>query len=126
MHDYHGILTLLMRYTRIARIREDFMKDISLVDLQKHLARTCKEKGWDKNSVEQVFLLFSEEIGELAKAIRKETGFKGEKKPDNRANLREEFADVLNYLMELANRFDVDLTEVYFEKNKINAARIWK
>jgi NTP pyrophosphatase (non-canonical NTP hydrolase) len=97
-----------------------------LSDLQKHLAQTCAEKGWDKNNVTQVFLLFTEEVGELAKAIRKETGFKGEKKPETHDNLREEFADVLNYLMELANRFDVDLTEVYFEKHQINDAREWK
>ena len=67
--------------------------------------------------------MFTEEVGELAKAIRKETGFKGEKKSDNYDNLREEFADVLNYLMELANRFDVNLAEVYFEKHKINQTR---
>jgi NTP pyrophosphatase (non-canonical NTP hydrolase) len=70
-------------------------------------------------------LLFSEEIGELAKAIRKETGFKGEAKPENQDNIREEFADVLNYLMELANRFDIDLTDAYFEKHKINSEREW-
>lgn len=99
---------------------------ISLTELQKHLADTCHEKGWDKNSVTEVFLLFTEEVGELAKAIRKETGFKVEKKPDNHDNLREEFADVLNYLMELANRFDVNLAEVYFEKHKINQTRQWK
>ena len=55
-----------------------------------------------------------------------QTGFKGEKRPDNHDNLREEFADVLNYLMELANRFDVNLAEVYFEKHKINQTRQWK
>ncbi|QWQ31338.1 hypothetical protein KOY49_04185 [Candidatus Minimicrobia vallesae] len=48
------------------------------------------------------------------------------KRPDNHDNLREEFADVLNYLMELANRFDVNLAEVYFEKHKINQTRQWK
>ena len=73
-----------------------------------------------------MFLLFTEEVGELAKAVRKEAGFKGEKKPDNHDNLREEFAAVLNYLMELANRFDVNLAEVYFEKHKINQTRQWK
>ena len=99
---------------------------ISLTELQKHLDQTCKENGWDKNSVTEVFLLFTEEVGELAKAVRKETGFKDEKKPDNHDNLREEFADVLNYLMELANRFDVNLAEVYFEKHKINQTRQWK
>ena len=70
--------------------------------------------------------MFTEEVGELAKAIRKETRFKGEKKSDNHDNLHEEFADVLNYLMELANRFDVNLAEVYFEKHKINQTRQWK
>ena len=98
----------------------------TLTDIQKHLDKTCKENGWDKNSVTEVFLLFTEEVGELAKAIRKETGFKGEKKPETRDDLREEFADVLNYLLELSNRFDVDLTEVYFEKHKINNTRTWE
>lgn len=99
--------------------------NVTLAELQAHLDKTCREKGWDKNSVTEVFLLFSEEIGELAKAIRKETGFKGEKKPNSRDNLREEFADVLNYFMELANRFDIDLAEVYFEKHGINDTRTW-
>lgn len=97
----------------------------SLTDLQKHLDETCKKNGWDKNSIPEVFLLFTEEVGELAKAIRKETNFKGEKHSDNKDNLREEFADVLNYLLELANRFNVNLAEVYFEKNKINSTRKW-
>ena len=48
------------------------LSTISLTELQEHLDKTCRENGWDKNSVTQVFLLFSEEIGELAKAIRKE------------------------------------------------------
>lgn len=101
-------------------------QNTSLVELQKHLAKTCAEKGWDKNSITEVFLLFTEEVGELAKAIRKETGFKGEARPETRDNLREEFADVLNYFMELANRFDIDLAEVYFEKHKVNQGREWK
>lgn len=99
---------------------------ITLTDLQKHLDETCKKNGWDKNSITEVFLLFTEEVGELAKAIRKQTGFKGEKRPETTDNLREEFADVLNYLLELANRFEVDLAEVYFEKHKINNSREWQ
>ncbi|MDR2063325.1 MAG: dUTP diphosphatase [Candidatus Nomurabacteria bacterium] len=102
------------------------MSKASLTELQQHLNQTCKEHGWDKNSVTEVFLLFTEEVGELAKAIRKETGFKGEKKPEKHDNIREEFADVLNYLMELANRFEIDLAEVYFEKHHINSKREWQ
>jgi NTP pyrophosphatase (non-canonical NTP hydrolase) len=100
-------------------------KEVGLTELQKHIAAVCQEKGWDKNSIPETFLLFTEEVGELAKAIRKETAFKGEKKPETKDNLIEEFADVLNYLMDLANRFDVDLTEAYFRKHHINADREW-
>lgn len=98
---------------------------ISLAQLQKHLDETCHEKGWDKNSVSEVFMLFAEEIGELAKEIRLQSGMKGEKKRDNLNELKHEFADVLNYLMELANRFEIDLTEAYFEKHEINSSRKW-
>ena len=102
------------------------MNNISLNELQKHLDEVCKKNGWDKNSVTEVFLLFTEECGELAKAIRKELGFKGEKKPENKDNLTEEFADVLNFLLELANRFGINLTDAYFKKNKINKNRTWE
>lgn len=101
------------------------MRETSLKDLQKHIAEVCKEKGWDKNSIPEIFLLFTEECGELAKAIRKETAFKGEKKPETKDNLTEEFADVLNYLMDLANQFDIDLTDAYFKKHNINKDREW-
>lgn len=103
----------------------DLPDNPTIKQLQEHLDLVCKEKGWDKNSVTQVFLLFAEEIGELAKAIRKHTGFKGEPKPENNDNLEEEFADVLNYLLELANRFDIDLEAVYRKKHKVNETRNW-
>lgn len=98
----------------------------TIKELQDHLQAVCKEKGWDKNSVTEVFLLFTEEVGELAKAVRKHTGFKGEKKPENKDNLIEEMADVLNYLLELANRFDVDLEQAYRKKHQINETRTWE
>lgn len=101
-------------------------ENASLVELQEHLSEFCRDKGWDKISVTEVFLLFSEEIGELAKEIRKHTGFKGEKAPDNKDNMTEEFADVLNYLLELANRFDIDLDQAYRKKHLKNSTRTWE
>lgn len=103
------------------------LKDMpTLYDLQRHIKAVCAEKGWNQNSVTEIYLLFSEETGELAKAIRKTTGFKGEVDENAMKNLREEFADVLNYLMDLANYFDIDLEEVYREKHQINQTREWK
>lgn len=104
----------------------DLKDNPTLTDLQEHIREVCKEKGWDANSITEIYLLFSEEAGELAKAIRKMTGFKGESDENAMRNLREEFADVLNYLMDLANYFDIDLEEVYREKHQINKDRVWK
>ncbi len=50
----------------------------------------------------KTFLWFAEEVGELASAIAKS---------DDRANLTEEFADVLAWLVTLANVENIDLEE---------------
>ena len=97
----------------------------SLRELQEHLEHFGKEKGWHKRTNLESFLLFSEEVGELAKAIRYETRLKSETLPANHS-LEMEFADVLNYLMDLANRFDIDLTKAYLAKHKVNSSRTWK
>lgn len=102
------------------------IETISLHEIQGHLAKACKKNGWDKNSISEVFLLLNEEIGELAKGIRKHTGFKGEKKETSTDNIEEELADVLNYVLEIANRFSIDLAEAYFKKHKINQKRTWQ
>ena len=59
----------------------------------------------------RTFLWFSEEIGELAKALaRRERG------DGDEANLREEFADVLAWLTTIANVAEVDLSEAVQKK----------
>ncbi len=50
----------------------------------------------------KTFLWFAEEVGELASALARR---------DNPANLREEFADVLAWLVTLANVEGVDLED---------------
>ena len=60
------------------------------------------------------FLWFAEEVGELAHAIGKHQ--RGERSASDRANLDEEFADVMAWLATLANIHDVDLTRAIHEK----------
>jgi NTP pyrophosphatase (non-canonical NTP hydrolase) len=59
----------------------------------------------------KTFLWFAEEVGELAHALGKL-----EKGTPDRANLEEEFADVLAWLATLANICDVDLTKAIADK----------
>ena len=60
------------------------------------------------------FLWFTEEVGELAHAIGRHQ--RGERGDQDRANLSEEFADVLAWLTTLANILDVDLTAAVRDK----------
>lgn len=98
----------------------------TLTQLQQYQDDTCKERGWDKASELESFLLFSEEVGELAKAIRNRLNlFQEEGKTQKQEELEGEFADVLSYLLELANKFGVNLEEAYRKKEEVNASREW-
>lgn len=57
------------------------------------------------------FLYFMEEIGELATALANNNRRRSEPTPEERANLAEEFADVIAWLCTLANINGIDLTE---------------
>lgn len=93
----------------------------TLKAIQQHLALTCKERGWDKKSVEKVFMYLTEELGELAKEVRNQaTPNKADK-----AKLELELADVFNYVLEIANRYDIDLAAAYAKKSAINEKRDW-
>ena len=69
--------------------------------LQSSIATTYLERDVQRG-VDATFRWFTEEVGELARAIR--TG--------ERANLELELSDVLAWLASLANLLDIDLSEV--------------
>ena len=81
------------------------MSDISLHDLQKLIHTMYYEKDAARGA-EATFLWFTEEVGELAAAIRS-----GSSK-----ELHEEFADVLAWLVTLANIKNVDLSQALAQK----------
>ena len=77
---------------------------LTLAAFQHHVAG--KYEAADRaRGIAGTHLHFCEEVGELARALARLGGPKGD-----RANLEEEFADVLAWLCTLANITDVDLT----------------
>ncbi len=87
--------------------------------------------GWlDVDLVHNCFLM-GEEVGELFKAVRKyEKVFdQGETEaPATEAaktHVGEEIVDVLNYLLAIANRLDLDLEAAFRAKNALNQQRTW-
>lgn len=100
--------------------------DPTLKELQHYLAEVCQERGWIKDSPSEKFVLFIEEVGELAKALRKAVGLYEERAKPRDISLEEEFADVLSYLLDLANCFQVDLEQAFRAKEQINQSRTWE
>jgi NTP pyrophosphatase (non-canonical NTP hydrolase) len=101
-------------------------KNPTLNDLQCYLADICEERGWTKDTPTEKFVLFIEEVGELAKAMRKTAGLYEEQAKQRDMPLEEEFADVLSYLLDLANCFHVDLEKAFREKERANQSRVWQ
>ncbi len=104
----------------------DLKSNPTLSDLQAYLELVCQERGWTKDSPSEKFVLFIEEVGELAKAMRKTAGLYEEQAKQRDISLEEEFADVLSYLLDLANCFHVDLEQAFRDKEQVNQSRVWE
>jgi NTP pyrophosphatase (non-canonical NTP hydrolase) len=104
----------------------DLQDNPTLKELQSYIALVCQERGWTKDSPSEKFVLFIEEVGELAKAMRKAAGLYEEQAKPRDISLEEEFADVLSYLLDLANCFHVDLEQAFRAKERINQSRVWE
>lgn len=89
--------------------------------LQKQYGAIAKRNGWDNESARDTMLLLTEEIGELARAVRKHEGLKRD--GDYKEELGDELADVQLYLAHLANATGVDLGEAVTAKIKKNAKK---
>ena len=74
-------------------------RDLTIAAFQKHIADRYEQHDRARGTP-GTWLHFSEEIGELARALARN---------DERKNLEEEFADVVAWLCTLANINDVDL-----------------
>jgi len=85
--------------------------------------------GWlDVDLINNCFLM-GEEVGELFKAVRKHQRFFVENAPEeeghSKEHIGEELVDVMNYLIAIANRLDIDLETAFRRKNEINQGRSW-
>lgn len=96
-----------------------------LKDFQQYVRDLVKERGFDEETISEIFMLMTEEVGEVAKAIRKYTNAKvddNSRKPE----LALELADVFIYLLDVCNYFDIDLEQAFRDKEEINKKRVWK
>ena len=84
----------------------------------KYLQEYIKAKDYKPELKKEYFLKLSEEVGELAKAIRKDILFKDNS--DIKGTIDEVIWDVIYYALAIANCYDVDVESTIKLKEEIN------
>jgi NTP pyrophosphatase (non-canonical NTP hydrolase) len=105
--------------------------DAPMREYQRYVHDLEAMHGWLKVDLVHNCFLMGEEVGELFKAVRRyERLYEQAEAPDSKVEERkqdvaDELVDVLNYLMAIANRLDVDVEEAFRRKNARNQERSW-
>lgn len=92
-----------------------------LRDLQDYYGRMAAVRGFTGETPQDTMLLLTEEVGELARAIRKRVQLV--RADQSRDDPGEELADVQLYVLHLANVIGVDLAQAVAAKELVNHAR---
>ena len=87
----------------------------------KYLQNYIKEKDYHPELLKDYFLKLSEEVGELACAMRK--GLKAKNNNEILGTVDEELWDVIYYALAIANIYDIDIEQVAKVKSDINDSR---
>ncbi|MGW0519929.1 nucleotide pyrophosphohydrolase [Crossiella sp. NPDC003009] len=100
---------------------------MEISELQAMVARFVAERDWDRfHTPKNLAMALIGEVGELAEIFQWLTDAEAQQvmsDPDRAEQVRHELADVLSYLLRLADVLDVDLVEAVREKGAVNAAR---
>lgn len=91
--------------------------------LQRYYGVAASRRGWDKESPRDTLLLMTEELGELARAVRKLEGLDRNHGTDEVPDVAEELADLQLYLVHLANTLGLELASAVTKKETVNARR---
>ena len=86
--------------------------------IQEALRRFDEERGWNRVRVEHTLLHLYEELGEVARELLRQVGYK-----EGSARLTDELADAGLLLYKLAEHLGVDLEEAMLSKLNENASR---
>ena len=102
-------------YGKLKRQGRSFMDGKTTV---KYLQNYIKEKDYKPELKKDYFLKLSEEVGELAKSMRKDVvcGENGSIK----GTIDEELWDVIYYALAIANCYDIDMERTIKIKEEIN------
>lgn len=100
----------------------------TLREVQEYVNNINEIRGFNDQDITKTMLLLTEEIGELAKAIRKDaTDMSVDlQKRYNYDTIESEVSDVFYVLSCVCNKLNIDIFNCLKEKEKRNINRTWK
>lgn len=97
----------------------------TLKEIQEYITKMMEANGFHNTPLE-LFCYLTEEVGELAKEIRKtEQNMEMDVKKEYDSCLKYEIADIFIYLLAICDFYHIDLLEAFQSKEKINLDRDW-
>ena len=110
-------------------LREKLLKmgeNTTLREIQEYIGEMVNIRGWQNETPQDAMLLLTEEIGELAKEVRKScTDIQNDVNKNRADDLNGEAADVFLMVLALCRTLDIDLLQAFKEKELINCNRKW-
>ena len=115
----------------MVNIQQGLLKKLSdkssINEIQSYIKKVMEVRGFNKEKSSDKILLLVEEVGELAKAIRKNEKKLGidKTKEYNYSSVESEIADVFIVLLSICDILNIDLLKVFLDKEEENIKRIW-
>ncbi|MFH0861042.1 MAG: MazG nucleotide pyrophosphohydrolase domain-containing protein [Candidatus Altiarchaeota archaeon] len=76
-------------------------------EAQKQVREYDRRFGWDSDRASHIALHIQEELGEVARRVLRDEGYKKER--FDKGELAQELTDILYLTLKLANKYDIDL-----------------
>ena len=112
-------------------IQQELLKKLTdksaINEIQSYIKKIMEIRGFNKEKSSDKILLLVEEVGELAKAIRKNENNLGidKTKEYNYSSIESEIADVFIVLLSICDILNIDLLKAFLNKEEENIKRIW-
>lgn len=102
-------------------------KESSINEIQNYIKKIMEIRGFNKEKSSEKILLLIEEVGELAKAIRKNENKLGidKTKEYNYSSIESEIADVFIVLLSICDVLNINLFRAFLDKEEENIKRVW-
>ena len=99
--------------------------DFKLSEVQSYIKNMYSALGWSSTDPRDRIMYVTEEVGELAHAVRKTLGYSVDLSKENNDTVEDEVADVFITLCALCNTMNIDLNKAFLQKQSKNCKRVW-